>query len=215
MDTQLKTVDIKGKKYVEVSERIRYFRESQEFKEWSIETNIIEINEERVIMKTFIKNSEQIVKSTGVAYEKEGSSFINKTSYIENCETSSVGRALGMLGIGIKGNVASAEEVNNAIKQQGDIEQLQTIKKAKKANTTPPQQQVNTQNIKITMATAAQGKKIFQIVGMLKWTEQYRKEFMMKEYKISSSKELTKKDAMDWINKLEIMIQERAEGNDE
>ena len=54
----------------------------------------------------------------GDAYEKEDSAFINKTSYIESCETSAVGRALGMCGIGIDTSVASADEVLNAIKQQ-------------------------------------------------------------------------------------------------
>jgi uncharacterized protein (DUF3820 family) len=55
---------------------------------------------------------------TGYAYEKENSTFINKTSYIENCETSAVGRALGMAGFGIDTSVASAEEVQNAINNQ-------------------------------------------------------------------------------------------------
>lgn len=58
------------------------------------------------------------VLGTGHAYEKENSTFINKTSYIENCETSAVGRALGMAGFGIDTSVASAEEVQNAIAQQ-------------------------------------------------------------------------------------------------
>ena len=57
---------------------------------------------------------------TGMAYEKEGSTFINKTSYIENCETSSCGRALGMCGIGIDVSVASAEEVQNAMVNQNE-----------------------------------------------------------------------------------------------
>ena len=50
--------------------------------------------------------------------EKEGSSYINKTSHIENCETSAVGRALAMLGFEIKKSVASKEEVENARLQQ-------------------------------------------------------------------------------------------------
>ena len=58
---------------------------------------------------------------TGTAYEKENSTFINKTSYIENCETSAVGRALGMAGFGIDTSVASAEEVQNAINNQEPI----------------------------------------------------------------------------------------------
>lgn len=60
----------------------------------------------------------RIILGTGTAYEKENSSFINKTSYIENCETSAVGRALGMAGFGIDTSVASAEEVENAMQQQ-------------------------------------------------------------------------------------------------
>ena len=60
------------------------------------------------------------ILGTGTAYEKETSSFINKTSYIENCETSAVGRALGMCGFGIDTSIASAEEVQNAIKNQGE-----------------------------------------------------------------------------------------------
>ena len=62
--------------------------------------------------------TERFLLGTGTAYEKENSTFINKTSYIENCETSAVGRALGMIGIGIDTSVASYEEVSNAIKQQ-------------------------------------------------------------------------------------------------
>jgi hypothetical protein len=59
--------------------------------------------------------------ATGTAYEKENSTFINKTSYIENCETSAIGRALGIAGFGIDTSVASAEEVQNAIANQVTI----------------------------------------------------------------------------------------------
>jgi hypothetical protein len=48
-------------------------------------------------------------------------SLVNKTSYIENCETSAWGRALGNLGIGIDASIASAEEVITAIAQQNNI----------------------------------------------------------------------------------------------
>ena len=68
--------------------------------------------------------SREHVLGSGIAYEKEGSTFINKTSYIENCETSAVGRALGMAGIGINTSVASAEEVQNAIVQQDSAKKL-------------------------------------------------------------------------------------------
>ena len=66
----------------------------------------------------YVDDGQFIPLGTGTAYEKENSTFINKTSYIENCETSAVGRALGMCGFGIDTSVASAEEVQNAIANQ-------------------------------------------------------------------------------------------------
>ena len=111
----LSTMDIKGKDYVLVNERIRAFR--MLFPEGTIETTILDCTDGIVTMKAIIKNGDLIL-ATGHAQEKESSSYINKTSYIENCETSAVGRALGMLGIGIDTSVASYEEVANAVKNQ-------------------------------------------------------------------------------------------------
>jgi hypothetical protein len=66
-------------------------------------------------MKASIFNSEGVVIATGHAHETKGSSYINKTSHVEVCETSAWGRALGNFGIGIDSSVASADEVQNAI----------------------------------------------------------------------------------------------------
>lgn len=111
-----KTTDIKGKDYVEVNQRIKAFR--MVFPEGFIRTSLIS-NENGVCVfraEVGIHDDEGLcrVMGTGTAYEKEGSTFINKTSYIENCETSAVGRALGMAGFGINESVASYEEVANA-----------------------------------------------------------------------------------------------------
>lgn len=76
------------------------------------------------VMSAEVRDEFGSILGVGHAYEKEDSSFINKTSYIENCETSAVGRALGMCGIGIDTSVASAEEVLNAIKQQSESTQI-------------------------------------------------------------------------------------------
>ena len=54
----------------------------------------------------------------GMAQEDRTSSRINQTSYVENCETSAVGRALGFLGIGIETSIATADEVDMAIAKQ-------------------------------------------------------------------------------------------------
>ena len=109
------TTDVKGKQYAEVNQRIKVFR--MLYPEGTIETQILSLENGICVMRAIIKNGELLL-GTGTAYEKEGTTFINKTSYIENCETSAVGRALAMCGIGIDTSIASKEEVENAIAQQ-------------------------------------------------------------------------------------------------
>ena len=111
----MKTIKIRGNDYVEVNTRIKHFREH--YKDWSMSTEFIELTDNRCVMKTTIKNPDDRIISTGIAYEMLGSSNVNKTSFIENCETSANGRALGNLGIGIDNSIASAEEVEHAIIQ--------------------------------------------------------------------------------------------------
>ena len=114
---QIKTRNIKGKEYAEVNERIKAFR--MLYPDGAIVTDIIDMHDGIVTMKATVMDADGRVLGTGTAQEKEGSTYINKTSYLENCETSAVGRALGMLGIGVDTSVASAEEVENAINGQG------------------------------------------------------------------------------------------------
>lgn len=126
----IKTTAIKGRDYAEVNQRIKAFR--MVYPTGTIET-IMTSNENGVCIFRadvgFYEYETFITLGTGTAYEKEGSSFINKTSYIENCETSAVGRALGMAGFGIDTSVASYEEVENAISNQPiDKVKIQTLK---------------------------------------------------------------------------------------
>ena len=116
----MRATKIKGKDYIEVNERLKYFREN--YPDHKLTSDIIvELSTgDRVVMKSCVIDKDGVVVATGHAYEKEGSTFINKTSYIENCETSAWGRALGNFGIGIDTAVASAEEVQNAINNQGN-----------------------------------------------------------------------------------------------
>ena len=116
----LKSIDVKGNSYIEINQRIKAFR--MVYPQGFIHTEMLS-NENGVCVfraQVGYANDEDvaIVLGTGTAYEKESSSFINKTSYIENCETSAVGRALGMCGFGIDVSVASYEEVQNAINNQ-------------------------------------------------------------------------------------------------
>lgn len=113
--------------YVQVNERIEKFYER--YPSGSIQTEIQSNENGVVIFKAYAyRDKEDTRPATGHAYEKEGSSFINKTSYIENCETSAVGRALAMLGFEIKKSIASKEEVENAKLQQLSDEKIDDIK---------------------------------------------------------------------------------------
>ena len=125
----IEKVPIKGKKYAEVSSRVKAFR--QLCPDGTISTDILSLENGVVTMKATVIDGEGHVLGTGLAQEKESSSFINKTSFIENCETSAVGRALGFAGIGVDGSMASAEEVANAIINQnkGEAENEQWIQK--------------------------------------------------------------------------------------
>lgn len=126
----IQTLDMKGKAYAEVNQRIKAFR--MLYPEGYIHTHFFSLeNGVAIIMAEvgyYREDGSKVELGTGTAYEKEGSSFINKTSYIENCETSAVGRALGMCGLGIDTSIASAEEVQNAQLQQTASKAIGTVK---------------------------------------------------------------------------------------
>ena len=125
-NSEIKTTDIKGKDYAEVPQRIKAFRSV--CPNGAIVTELLSCENGMCIFKASVYDEKQVLIGTGTAYEREDSSFINKTSYIENCETSAVGRALGMCGFGIDVSVASAEEVQNAMLNQGKAEPKATEK---------------------------------------------------------------------------------------
>lgn len=137
VNKEISTIDVKGKQYAEVPQRIKAFRKL--FPNGSIETEIVSLDEKRVVMKCTVKDENGKVLAIAHAYENEGSSFINKTSFIENCCTSCTGRALGYLGIGIDTSVASYEEVANAIENQKKIDnvKVQALEKAISNNNIP------------------------------------------------------------------------------
>lgn len=122
----IKTKAIQGKEYAEVNQRIKAFRMC--CPNGTITTEMVSNENGVCIFRAMVADGENVL-GTGTAYEKEGSSFINKTSYIENCETSAVGRALGMAGFGIDTSVASAEEVQNAVENQADKEERKATPK--------------------------------------------------------------------------------------
>lgn len=100
-----------GKIYVEVAKRLQGF--------WSlypngrILTRWFELTDDHAVCIAEVYDGDTLI-TTGTAREDKGAGFVNKTSYIENAETSAVGRALGILGIGSVDSVASYDEVQQA-----------------------------------------------------------------------------------------------------
>lgn len=125
----IKTTDVKGKEYAEVPQRVKAFRSL--YPQGTISTEIVKIENGMCVIHA-VAAVDGVILGEGTAYEMEGSSFINKTSYIENCETSAVGRALGFAGFGIDTSIASAEEVMNAQYQQkmGEVKKFEKTTEA-------------------------------------------------------------------------------------
>ena len=130
---KFKTTNIKGKQYVEVNERIKFFRQETQYKNWGIVTDFPVLDSEQAMCRCSIVAPQRVLWSLKVTLTRRSASNINKTSYVENCETSAIGRALGILGIGIDTSVASANEVEDAIaKQQALVDNPQVQKLSKK-----------------------------------------------------------------------------------
>ena len=113
-----KGLQLKGKKYTEVSTRVEVFR--QHFKSYSLESDLVLDDGQRVVVKAYIRREDGTVVATGYAEEIRGSSNVNRTSAIENCETSAWGRALACLGLH-GGQIASANELTAAKRKDTTI----------------------------------------------------------------------------------------------
>lgn len=147
-----KTGKVTKKEYAEVNQRIKAFR--MLYPQGFIKTELIKDEDGICIFKAIVGYTMHLVDcddvgntktlidkeyilGTGYAREDRESSYINNTSYIENCETSAVGRALGMCGFGIDTAVASYEEMksvenaelHNRLEIQVKINKLMNSKK--------------------------------------------------------------------------------------
>jgi len=118
---KLPTIDIKGKAYVLVSDRVLAFNEAYR-NSGSITTELVsDIESDQIIIKATVTPDCDKPNRTFTGYSQaiKGDGYINKTAALENAETSAVGRALGMMGIGVIESIASADEINKATGSTG------------------------------------------------------------------------------------------------
>ena len=99
-----------GKRYTQVVHRVEAFRRHVGFT-YGIETDLIINDGTTVVVKATIKNPEGIIIGSDYAEENRGEGYVNKTSAIENCCTSAIGRALSSIGLS-GGEYASANEMD-------------------------------------------------------------------------------------------------------
>ena len=121
----MNTVNIKGKPYVTVNERLKHIAANYQY---SIETDYTYYPERKMwVVKAslFLFKDGRQCTYTGLAQEVESDNYrdVNFTSALENAETSAVGRACAMAGIGIDTGIASADEVNKAI-NRAEVDEL-------------------------------------------------------------------------------------------
>ena len=124
--SKIKTTKIGKKDYVEVDERIRLFWELHPT--WAIVTEMIYNCEQEMvcIFKATVIDDKEKIRSTGHAreFQADKKSMVNKTSHVENCETSAIGRALGVKGIITEYGLASANEVREARRLEKELDEL-------------------------------------------------------------------------------------------
>ena len=108
------------KNYAEVAQKITAFRKL--YPQGFIIPKIVSHQDGVIVMTAscgfYADDGRQVVLGVGTAFEAANSNQINKTSYIENCETSAVGRALAFTGLGGADAVASVDELENALLTQ-------------------------------------------------------------------------------------------------
>ena len=119
----VKTIDFKGKKYAEVKERIKAFRESEQYSDYGIDTHMLEYEADKnVVVKAIIMDKDGRIVATGLANETPDSVMkLMKNSFVEVCETSAVGRALAFLGFVADGEIASYDEIVKARVFENDV----------------------------------------------------------------------------------------------
>ena len=182
-------VNIHGRQYKTVAERVAEAHKKHK-DNIEIQTELVSWESGVVIMKAIviIHSKDNTLTYTDYAYEKEGSSTINKTSILENCSTSAIGRALSAAGFA-GSEYASADEVAGAIKNQHSDFDMKTTPKNGSTSASPKQAKLIERLIKSHVITEDERNKTTA------WLE----------------KSPTKEDASGTIDRLQELIADRKE----
>lgn len=128
---EMKAIDFMGKAYVPVNERIKALKKLKP--ESRIATEILNFNENGVLIKASILDENNNVIGTGHAYEEKSLKGVNSTSFVENAESSAIGRAIAIAyGLGIDTAICSLDEVKNAVDRQEHAADEEKPKQPKK-----------------------------------------------------------------------------------
>lgn len=119
-----------------VHTRVKHFRTEGAFAGYGIQTELLRFDAKQCLFRATITNPKGEIVATGHAHEVITPKGVNATSMVENCETSAIGRALGILGIGIDNSLDTFETVARAIQMQDNGE---TIAEAISQKPTPAQ----------------------------------------------------------------------------
>ena len=117
-------MSLKGKDYLQVAWRLVWFREDHP--DWSLDTNILEMDENHAIFKAVISNENGEPKSVGHGSE----SMRDFGDFLEKAETKAVGRALAMLGYGTQfaaDELDEGERIVDSPIQRGSVEAAKAV----------------------------------------------------------------------------------------
>ena len=186
---EMHSLNLRGNDYTQVQQRLEAFRKHAGTS-YTLDSDILINDGETILIKASIVDKEGRVIATGLAEELRGSSNVNKTSAIENCETSAWGRALANLGLH-GGKMASVEEITIAQNKNKQIDA--EAEAAEKAHDEAVREEQNREPIEIKykedILTALQNcKEVWQCDKVVK--ENFDKFKLIKKYSQQMAEEL-------------------------
>tara|TARA_B100001248_G_C27381904_1_gene457414 strand:- start:1288 stop:1932 length:645 start_codon:yes stop_codon:yes gene_type:complete len=188
-----------GKKYTMVSTRIEAFRKILGL-DFGINSEILVNDDTRVVMKTTIWDKSGFQIGCGHAEEIRAQGRVNKVSAIENCETSSIGRALASIGLS-GSEFASGDELiavaNKITTLHENLEQKEKEFEVK--------QQVSDSDLKKIQIEIVEGDNVDALTDLeVLLSQKNSTQELMEVFKLRSDR--------DWSNEeIEIFTQRRKE----